>query len=60
MAAQKKNVQADLEMITQTEKQKKAQRSRSAALAIALALFVVLLYIGTWAKLGPQLFIRPM
>ncbi|KXF78373.1 hypothetical protein ATN84_00785 [Paramesorhizobium deserti] len=50
----------DLETISQSDKQKKAQRSRSVALGIALALFVLLVYIGTWAKLGANVLIRPM
>lgn len=51
---------SDIELIAQTEKQKKAQRSRSIALALALVAFVVIVYIGTWAKLGPVTFVRPM
>jgi hypothetical protein len=50
----------DIELITQTEKQKKAQRSRSVALALALTAFVLIVYIGTWVKLGPGVLVRPM
>ncbi|MBN9046674.1 MAG: hypothetical protein J0H18_13565 [Rhizobiales bacterium] len=41
-----------LELVTPTERQRKAQRNRSWGLAIALILFVVLVYLGTMAKLG--------
>ena len=43
-----------------TEAQAKARRMRSVAIGICLALFVVLIYVGTWAKLGPALFVRQM
>ena len=46
--------------VTLTDKQKKAQRSRSIALALALAAFVIIVYVGTWAKLGANVLIRPM
>ncbi len=46
--------------VEMNEKQKKAQRARNVALAIALALFVVLLYFGTWAKLGANILQRPL
>lgn len=46
--------------VTLTDKQKKAQRSRSIALALALAAFVIIVYVGTWAKLGANILIRPM
>ncbi|WP_420959793.1 hypothetical protein [Brucella sp. IR073] len=49
-----------LETVSLTDKQRKAQRSRSLAIAIALALFVVLVYVGTFAKLGANVFVRPM
>ncbi len=39
-------------MVTLTDKQKRAQRSRSLALALALAAFVLVVYVGTWAKIG--------
>lgn len=50
----------ELETLVPTAAQKKAQRNRSVGLAIALVLFVVIVYIGTWAKLGSNIFIRPM
>lgn len=53
-------VKEELELIVPTEPQKKAQRNRSIGLAIALLLFVVLVYIGTVAKLGANMFMRPM
>ncbi|MBB3237923.1 multidrug resistance efflux pump [Phyllobacterium endophyticum] len=40
------------DLVTLTDKQKKAQRSRSLALALALAAFVIVVYVGTWAKIG--------
>lgn len=46
--------------VTLTDKQRKAQRSRSIALALALAAFVIVVYVGTWAKLGANILIRPM
>ncbi|MBV2142567.1 hypothetical protein KUG47_03520 [Falsochrobactrum sp. TDYN1] len=49
-----------LDMIVPTESQKKAQRNRSFGLAIALVLFVLLVYVGTLAKMGANVFIRPM
>ncbi|WOC15326.1 hypothetical protein [Pseudochrobactrum sp. MP213Fo] len=50
----------DIELISLTEKQKKAQRSRSVALALALVAFVLIVYFGTWIKLGPEALVRPM
>lgn len=46
--------------VTLTDKQKRARRSRSIALALALAAFVIIVYVGTWAKLGANVLIRPM
>ncbi|MFC5989498.1 hypothetical protein [Limoniibacter endophyticus] len=43
-----------------TEAQKKARRSRSIAIALALAAMVVLFYIATIVKFGPELFQRPL
>lgn len=51
---------SDLELIVPTEPQKKAQRNRSRGLAIALALFVLLVYVGTLAKMGANVFVRPL
>ena len=42
-----------------TDKQKKARRNRSAALGVALAAFVVVVYIVTIVKMGPNVFSRP-
>jgi len=49
-----------LELVVPTEQQKKAQRNRSWGLAIALALFVLLVYVGTIAKLGANVLVRPL
>ncbi|WP_421859537.1 hypothetical protein [Oricola sp.] len=46
--------------VTMTENQKKAQRRRSIALAICLAAFVVIFYVATLAKFGPEVMNRPM
>jgi len=35
-----------------TEQQKKARRNRNIAIALVLAAFALLIYAGTWAKLG--------
>lgn len=43
-----------------TEAQKKARRSRSVALAVALVAFVVIMYIVTIVKMGPDILNRPM
>ena len=43
-----------------TEEQKKARRARNIAIALALAAFVVLVYVGTWAKLGANVLNRSM
>jgi hypothetical protein len=50
----------DIETVKQTEAQKKAQRSRSVAIALALAAFVILVYVVSIVKLGPQIFDRAM
>ncbi|ANG95403.1 MULTISPECIES: hypothetical protein [Brucella] len=50
----------ELELVVPTEQQRKAQRNRSWGLAIALALFVVLVYVGTMAKLGANVLVRPL
>ncbi|MEM9329850.1 MAG: hypothetical protein AAGA53_00905 [Pseudomonadota bacterium] len=48
------------ETVEMTDRQKRALRARNIALAIALAGFVVLLYFGTWAKLGANILQRPL
>ncbi|MFQ0814365.1 hypothetical protein AVM02_16720 [Brucella anthropi] len=55
-----KPVDSKLELIVPTEQQKRAQRNRSWGLAIALALFVLLVYVGTIAKLGANILVRPL
>ncbi|MCH4539842.1 MULTISPECIES: hypothetical protein [Brucella/Ochrobactrum group] len=55
-----KPVESELELIVPTERQKRAQRNRSWGLAIALALFVLLVYVGTIAKLGANILVRPL
>ena len=46
--------------ITMTDAQKKAQRRRSVAIGIVLAAFVIIIYVGSWAKMGSALFTRPL
>lgn len=58
--ATQKPADSELELIVPTEQQKKAQRNRSWGLAIALALFVLLVYVGTIAKLGANILVRPL
>ena len=48
------------ERVEMSDAQKKSRRARNIALALALAGFVVLLYIGTWAKLGANILERPL
>ena len=48
------------ETVEMNDKQKRAQRARNIALALVLAGFVVLLYFGTWAKLGANILQRPL
>ena len=55
-----KPVDSKLELIVPTEQQKRAQRNRSWGLAIALTLFVLLVYVGTIAKLGANILARPL
>jgi hypothetical protein len=43
-----------------TEAQKKARRSRSVALALALAALVVIFYVTTLLKFGPEILNRAM
>lgn len=43
-----------------TEEQKKRRRSRSIAIAIALAGLVMLFYVVTIVKMGPDILSRPM
>ncbi|EKF19873.1 hypothetical protein [Nitratireductor pacificus] len=48
------------EFIKPTEAQLKARRRRSVAIALALVAFVIIVYVGSLAKLGPALFERAM
>ena len=48
------------ETVEMSDHQKRAQRARNIALGLALAAFVVLLYFGTWAKLGANILNRPL
>ena len=49
-----------IETVELTEKQKRARRLRSVALGLALAAFVIIVYVGTWAKMGAAILQRPM
>jgi hypothetical protein len=46
--------------IEMTPAQKRAQRARNIALALVLVAFVLIVYIGTWAKLGANILNRPL
>jgi len=48
------------EMIDMSAKQKKAQRARNIAIAVSLIAFVVILYVGTWMKLGANILARDL
>jgi hypothetical protein len=48
------------ELVEMTNTQKKAQRRRSVAIGLVLAAFVIIVYVGSWAKMGGALFSRPM
>lgn len=49
------------EGIVMTPEQKRRQRNRSLAIALVLAGFVILFYVVTLVKLGPQVIMsRPM
>ncbi|MCI5076771.1 hypothetical protein [Oricola sp.] len=48
------------EMVELTDVQKKAQRRRSIAIGIVLAAFVIIVYVGSWAKMGASILDRPM
>ena len=43
-----------------TEAEQKRRRTRSLAIALALGFMVLLFYVVTIAKLGPQVLSRPM
>jgi len=48
------------ETVAMTDAQKKAQRRRSIALGLVLAAFVIIVYVGSWAKMGASLFNRSL
>ncbi len=48
------------ETIGMSEKQRKAQRARNIAIAVSLIAFVVVLYVGTWMKLGANILMRDL
>ena len=48
------------ETIELNEAQQKSRRARNIALACVLAAFVIILYVASWAKLGTNLFNRPL
>lgn len=48
------------DQIEMTPAQKRARRLRNIALALVLAAFVVIVYVGTWAKLGANILNRPL
>lgn len=43
-----------------TERQRKARRSRSIALGLVLAAVVIIFYLVTVVKIGPEIFNRPI
>ena len=46
--------------IVLTEEQKRRRRARSIAIALALGAFVVVIYLVTIVKLGPDVLRRPL
>ena len=48
------------QQIAMTDKQRKAQRARNIAIAVSLIVFVVVLYVGTWMKLGANILMREL
>lgn len=51
---------AEDDRVKLTEAQKKARRSRSIAIALALAGFVIVMYLVTVVKMGPDILNRAM
>jgi len=49
-----------LETVELTEQQKKARRRRSVAIGLALVAMVVIFYVATLTKFGPEILVRPM
>ncbi|MEQ9628087.1 MAG: hypothetical protein RLN66_02380 [Roseitalea porphyridii] len=50
----------DRKTVELTEAQQKARRKRSIAIALCLAAFVVIFYVVTVIKLGPDVINRPL
>ena len=50
----------DKEGVRLTAAQLKARRARNLAIAVGLALLVVIFYIATIAKFGPEILNRPL
>jgi len=46
--------------IVLTEEQKRRRRARSIAIALALGAFVIVIYLVTVVKLGPDVLRRPL
>lgn len=49
-----------LDLVTLTDVQKRARRRRSIAIGLVLAAFVLVVYVGAWAKMGASVFHRTM
>ncbi len=49
-----------VETIELSEKQKKARRRRSIAIGLALVAMVVIFYVATLTKIGPDVLNRPL
>jgi hypothetical protein len=49
-----------MEFVTLTDKQKKARRNRSVAIGLALVVLVIVFYVATLAKFGPEILNRAM
>ncbi|WP_197945307.1 hypothetical protein [Oricola thermophila] len=47
------------ELVQLTDAQKKAQRRRSIAIGVVLAAFAIIVYVGSWAKMGVAILDRP-
>ena len=50
----------DEDRVTMSPAQKKARRSRNIAIGVALAVLVILFYVATIVKFGPQILARPL
>jgi hypothetical protein len=58
--ARKDSANQELDRVVLTREQKRARRNRNIAIALALAAFVVIVYVGTWAKMGAAIFNRDL